>query len=132
MAKVKYIISFFLFLAVFLFIGESYTYFLENFQNSYTQVGYFLPTGESEQRMNSCILEKADDFGTSVFALEKKDQGAFSRTITIYASDGVKEVLRNEWNIKPGTVNSFFSGTTTLSFEPFEKATEKNSLFGLY
>ncbi len=125
MAKVKYIISFFLFLAVFLFIGESYTYFLENFQDSYTQVGYFLPTGESEQRMNSCILEKADDFGTSVFALEKKDQGAFSRTITIYASNGVKEVLRNEWNIKPETVNSFFSGTTTLSFEPFEKATEK-------
>lgn len=67
MAKAKYIILFFLFLAAFLFIGESYSYFLENFQNSYTQVGYFLPTGENEQRMNNDILEKARDFDTPSF-----------------------------------------------------------------
>ena len=126
MAKAKYIISFFLFLAAFLFIGESYSYFLENFQNSYTQVGYFLPTGENEQRMNNDILEKARDFDTPVFALEKTDAGAFSRTITVYvSSDAVKERLQNDWNIKAGNINSFFSGTTTFYFEPFEKATEK-------
>ena len=125
MARAKYIISFFLFLAAFLFIGESYNYFLENFQNSYTQIGYYLPTGENEQHMNSDILEKAKDFNASVFALEKTDAGAFSRTITIYSSDGIREILQNDWNIKSGNINSFFSGTTTFCFEPFEKATEK-------
>lgn len=125
MARAKYIISFFLFLAAFLFIGESYNYFLENFQNSYTQIGYYLPTGENEQHMNSDILEKANDFNASVFALEKTDAGAFSRTITIYSSDGVREILQDDWNIKSGNINSFFSGTTTFNFEPFEKATEK-------
>lgn len=108
MARAKYIISFFLFLAAFLFIGESYNYFLENFQNSYTQIGYYLPTGENEQHMNSDILEKANDFNASVFALEKTDAGAFSRTITIYSSDGVREILQNDWNIKSGNINSFF------------------------
>lgn len=125
MAKAKYIISFFLFLAAFLFIGESYNYFLENFQNSYTQIGYFLPTGENEQRMNNDILERASDFDASVFAIEKTDEGTFSRTITVYSSDGVKEILQNDWNIKSGNINSFFSGITTFHFEPFEKATEK-------
>lgn len=125
MTKAKYLIAFFLFVAAFLFIGESYTYFLENFQDSYTQVGYFLPTGESEQQMNRWILEKAKDFGTSVFALEKKEQGTFLRTITIYGSNDVEEVLQKEWNIQSGAVHSFFSGTTLLRFEPFEKATEK-------
>lgn len=125
MARAKYIISFFLFLAAFLFIGESYNYFLENFQNSYTQIGYYLPTGENEQHMNSDILEKANDFNASVFALAKTDEGAFSRTITVYSSDGVKEILQDDWNIKSGNINSFFSGTTTFCFEPFEKATEK-------
>ena len=110
MARAKYIISFFLFLAAFLFIGESYNYFLENFQNSYTQIGYYLPTGENEQHMNSDILEKANDFNASVFALAKTDEGAFSRTITVYSSDGVKEILQDDWNIKSGNINSFFSG----------------------
>ena len=68
MAKAKYIILFFLFLAAFLFIGESYSYFLENFQNSYTQVGYFLPTGENEQRFMSVVMLSKKDYkmiGTS-------------------------------------------------------------------
>lgn len=36
MAKAKYIIGFFLFLTAFLLTGESYTYFLGNFQDTYT------------------------------------------------------------------------------------------------
>lgn len=53
-------LRFFLFLSAFLFIGESYTFFLENFQNSYTQIGYYLPTGEAEEKMNEEIRKQAE------------------------------------------------------------------------
>ena len=122
----KYIIAFFLFLSAFLFIGESYTFFLENFQDKYTQVGYYLPTGESEEKMNGQIRKKAEEFNTAVFALDKEDGGAFSRTITVYGDETVKQYLKKDWNIENGTIKSFFSGTTTFYFEPFENATEKN------
>ena len=77
MSKAKYIITFFIFLAVLLFIGESYTFYLENFQDTYTQVGYFLPAGDSEQLMNKTILEKADEYEAPVFALEKNQMVFF-------------------------------------------------------
>lgn len=125
MRKSKYLIAFFLFLSAFLFIGESYTFFLENFQNKYTQVGYYLPTGKSEEKMNAQIRERAEAFDTTVFALDKENTGAFSRTIIIYGNEKVKNCLKEDWNIKEGTVKSFFSGTTTFFFEPFENADEK-------
>lgn len=125
MAKSKYIITFFLFLAAFLFIGESCSYFLENFQNSYVQVGYYLATGDSEKQMNRDISKQADAFHTAVFAMEKSEHGAFSRDITIYGDSGIENTLKKAWNIEPGTVSSFFSGTTTFAFEPFENAGEK-------
>lgn len=109
-----------------MFIGESYTFFLENFQNKYTQVGYYLPVGESEEKMNEHIQKKAGEFNTAVFALDKKNEGAFSRTITVYGDESVKKCLKKDWNIKNGTIKSFFSGTTTFCFKPFENATEKN------
>lgn len=125
MKKSKYIITFFLFLVAFLFIGESYTFFLENFQDKYTQVGYYLPTGESEEKMNEQIRRKAGEFNTAVFALDKEDGGAFSRTITVYGDETVKQYLKKDWNIEEGIIKSFFSGTTTFHFEPFENADEK-------
>lgn len=109
-----------------MFIGENYTFFLENFQNKYTQVGYYLPVGESEEKMNEHIRKKAKEFNTAVFALEKKNEGAFSRTITVYGNETIKKCLKKDWNIENGMVKSFFSGTTTFCFEPFENATEKN------
>lgn len=75
---------FFIFLSGFLFIGESYTFFLENFQDKYVQVGYYLETGDSEEEMRNTVLEKADEFNAKVFTISKKDGGAFSREITIY------------------------------------------------
>lgn len=125
MKKSKYIIAFFLFLSAFLFIGESYTFFLENFQDKYTQVGYYLPTGESEEKMNEHIRKKAEEYHTAVFVLDKEDGGAFSRTITVYGDEAVKNSLKKDWNIESGTINSFFLGTTTFRFEPFENADEK-------
>ena len=125
MSKAKYIISFFLFLSVFLFIGESCTFFLENFQAKYVQVGYFLMTGDSEEEMNGYIAEKAEEFGSAVFAIEKDDKGAFERTITVYADEPARQVLNEDWNIEEGTVQSFFSGKTTFRFQPFAAAGEK-------
>lgn len=125
MRKSKYVIAFFLFLSAFLFIGESYTFFLENFQNSYTQIGYYLPTGEAEEKMNEEIRKQAEAFDTAVFALDKENEGAFSRTIIVYGNEEVKKCLKDDWNIEAGTVRSFFSGTTTFLFEPFENADEK-------
>lgn len=125
MSKAKYIITFFIFLAVLLFIGESYTFYLENFQDTYTQVGYFLPAGDSEQLMNKTILEKADEYEAPVFALEKNQNGIFSRKITIYGNDEIREKLKSDWNIDDEPKKSFFSGTTVFEFQPFEKASEK-------
>lgn len=125
MSKAKYIISFFLFLSVFLFIGESYTFFLENFETKYVQVGYYLMTGDSEEEMNKYIADKAEEFGTEVFAIEKEDNGAYNRTITFYADEPARRVLKKDWNIEEGTVKSFFSGKTAFHFEPFDKAGEK-------
>ena len=124
MGKAKYILAFFLFFSAFLFIGESYTFFLENFQDAYTQVGYFLPTGWSEREMNRRIAQQAAAFDTQVFAMEKEDGGAFSRTITLYGNDAVWQRLKQDWNIREGTVHSFFSGETTFLFQPFDRAGE--------
>ncbi|MEE0515733.1 MAG: hypothetical protein UC961_08795 [Emergencia sp.] len=125
MAKVKYMITFFLFLTVFLFSGESYTFFLENFQEEYQQVGYFLPTGDNEKNMNRHILGKAKEFDAEVFALEKEERGAYNRKVIIYGTDGIADILKEDWGIEAGVKKSFFSGKTEFVFEPFEKAGEK-------
>jgi len=88
-------------------------------------VGYYIPTGESEEKMNRQIREQAEVFDTTVFALDKKNARAFSRTITIYGNEKVKKCLKADWNITEGTVKSFFSGATTFLFEPFENADAK-------
>lgn len=75
--------------------------------------------------MNRKIREQAEAFDTTVFALDKENEGAFSRTITIYGDKEVEKHLKEDWNITGGTVKSFFSGTTTFFFEPFENADEK-------
>ncbi|MFJ7826662.1 hypothetical protein [Psychrobacillus sp. NPDC096623] len=125
MTKVKTIIAFFIFLSGFLFIGESYTFFLENFQEKYVQVGYYLETGDSEEEMRTTILEKANEFNANVFTISKKDGGAFSREITIYGDETIQNMMKKDWGIEPGTISSFFSGKTTFIFKPFEEATEK-------
>ena len=62
MTKAKTMIAFFLFLAGFLFVGESHTFFLENFQDRYVQVAYYLETGDSEDEMRQTILDKAEKY----------------------------------------------------------------------
>lgn len=125
MSKVKIIIVFFLTLAGFLFIGESYTFFLENFQDSYVQVGYYLETGDSEEEMKKAILEGAKEYDSEVFAIVKEDGGAFSRKIIIYGNDKVRQNLKRDWNIEEGVTSSFFSGKTRFEFKNFNQATEK-------
>lgn len=114
MTKAKTIIALFLFLAGFLFIGESYTFFLENFQDSYVQVGYYLETGDSEDEMRSTILDKAKAYEAEVFTVGKEDGGAFSRRITVYGNEVVQKILKADWGIEQGTISSFFSGKTTF------------------
>lgn len=125
MTKAKTIIAFFLFLAGFLFIGESYTFFLENFQDSYVQVGYFLETGDSEDGMRSAILNKANEYEALVFTIDKEDGGAFSRKVIVYGNKATQKILKEDWSIEEGTISSFFSGKTTFIFKPFEETTEK-------
>lgn len=125
MTKSKTIIAFFLFLAVFLFIGESNTFFLENFQDSYVQVGYYLETGDSENEMRSEILKKSKEYNAQVFTISKEDGGAFSRKIIVYGNEAVQKNLKEDWGIEEGTISSFFSGKTTFIFKPFEEAGEK-------
>lgn len=125
MAKAKYIVLFFLFLAAFLFIGESYSFFMENFQDSYTQVGYFLSAGDSALEMKHQISEQAKAYKTTVFALEKPDSGVFLRRIIIYADQGARERLKKDWGIEEGSVKSFFSGRTEFIFKAFAEASEE-------
>lgn len=125
MTKMKTIIAFFLFLAGFLFIGESYTFFLENFQDSYVQVGYYLETGDSENEMRSEIQKKSSEYNAEVFTINKEDGGAFSRKITVYGNEAVQKNLKEDWGIEEGTIFSFFSGKTKFIFKPFEEAGEK-------
>ncbi len=125
MTRAKTIITFFLFLAGFLFIGESYTFFLDNFQDRYVQVGYYLETGDAEVRMRETIINKAREYEAEVFAIRKEDGGAFSRTITVYGNETVRETLKTDWGIEEGTISSFFSGDTTFEFKPLDEATEK-------
>lgn len=125
MNKVKHIIIFILFLSAFLFIGESYTFYLENFQSDYIGVNYYLETGDLESEMNNHIYEQASTYNTSVFAIDKIDKGAFERKIVVYGDEEVFKTLENDWNISEKTVKSFFSGTTTFEFEPFYNADER-------
>lgn len=125
MTRAKSMIAFFLFLAGFLFVGESHTFFLENFQDRYVQVAYYLETGDSEEEMRRTILQKADEYDAEIFALKKEDGGAFSRTITVYGNENVWHTLQADWGIEEGTTSSFFSGKTTFIFEPYAETTEK-------
>lgn len=125
MTKAKTMIAFFLFLAGFLFVGESHTFFLENFQDRYVQVAYYLETGDSEDEMRQTILDKAEKYEAEAFTIQKENGGAFSRTITIYGNEAVQQNLKSDWGIEQGTISSFFSGKTTFVFKPYAETTEK-------
>lgn len=125
MAKAKYIISFFLFLSVFLIIGESYNFYLDNFQDDYISVHYYLETGDSTSEMNATIFEQAKLNDINVFAIEKINNGPFESEIVVYGDEEVVDILKSDWGITNDLVHSFFSGTTVFEFNSFDQASEK-------
>jgi hypothetical protein len=122
MTRAKFIISFFIFLSAFLFIGESYTFFLENFQESYQCVHYFLAPGDEPQELKRAIIEKSAEYDAPIFTMQKENGGAFSRTVILYGEETIWETLEKDWNIHEGVVSSFFSGKTTFIYKPFSDA----------
>lgn len=52
-------------------------------KSKYTQVGYYLPVGESEEKMNEHIQKKAEEFNTATFASDKKNAGHTDKRISL-------------------------------------------------
>ena len=119
MVRAKFIIAFILFLSAALFIGEVYSFFLSDFESKYANTGYWAIADDEEEKIKDMVIEMTgEDF--PVFALEKEPQGAFSRTVTVFANEAGKSALVSGiMNIREGEKKSFFTGTTTFIFEDF-------------
>lgn len=122
MAKAKTIVSFFIFLFGFLIIGESNTFYLENFQDSYQQVGYYLEVGDSEEKMRDSIIEKSKEFDAPIFTMVKEDGGIYNRKIILYGDKTIWSKLKKDWGIVEGNHHSFFTGNTNFEFKDFSDA----------
>ena len=123
MIRAKFVIAISIFITASLFIGEAYSFFLNDFEGKYSSTGYWVYSEEEKELVKDMVISMTEEENLPVFSLKKESKGAFSRTVTIYANDAAKNILKDSiMQIKTGDKKSFFTGTTKFIIDDFDKA----------
>lgn len=117
----KYIISIIITLLVFAFIGESYVWYINGFENEYDYVTFYLQKDTTQTEMITDLKTVAQKHNVNIFTVKRTIKSAFEENIDIYASPDVKENLLKQSNIAVGYYHSIFLGTISINIHSFEE-----------
>lgn len=113
MRKVKYSISVFVLLLVFIFNSELY----QNYFQMFTEQFYYFDVIDVEDKKGlfEMVEVLAEEHGTNVFCATYTTNSVYDSTLNIYADMETKENLEKKYYISEGRHNSFFSGVTQVA-----------------
>lgn len=123
MKRIKYCICILLIAAGFLFNGELFTLYLDNFQESYYQSTFAfaeLPSDLTNQEMVEDFLKAGEENNVDFFMIDSQIKSAYQKEITIYGTENARKQIE-EHRIAEDKYRSFFLGTTTVRFENFDQ-----------
>lgn len=132
MKKVKLIMGLLIFLIVFIFIGETYSWHIDSFETEYDYVTMYKNPKITQSEMLDDIVRIAAEENVEVFTVERKIENIFSVHLKIYGTNKVKKYLLDNSNVKPGVLNSIFLGQIKVNNLSFEKIPDVNKIEAYY
>ncbi|MGL5870697.1 MAG: DUF1430 domain-containing protein, partial [Clostridium chrysemydis] len=117
MKKTKVLVSFFIIFFGFLFIGESYQFYLNGFERNFSHTTMYLQDYIEEDEMVKDILDTAKKNNVEIFTLYTDIKSSLLQEIIIYGTSGVKSDLNKNYDIHENRYNSLLTGTTEIKFK---------------
>lgn len=122
MQKIKILICILLLAVGFLFNGELYMLYLDNFQESYYQSNFYIEN--TNKSLNKEIIQEFESAGekyeTEFFVIDRKLESAYETEIIIYGTDKALKYLQTK-DIRNGTFNSLFFGQAKVKYKYFSE-----------
>lgn len=130
MKKVKYMFALLLLLLIWTVSGEIY----QNYFRTFTEQFYYFDIGVIPDQSDAySLLERtASDHGANVFAVSYEEQSARAASLKVFVAPESKKLLAEQYDIKEGSYNSFFSGETRVSVIDFDEIAEEEELQRYY
>lgn len=123
MKKIKGVVCMILFAAGFLFNGELYIFYLDNFQNNYYYAAVSFQKVESDVtdgEIAEDFLKTAERYDVDFFMVNNKIKSSYETDIEIYGTQGALEYLADH-EIAPNEYTSLFVGRTRVCHMDFSQ-----------
>lgn len=119
MKKIKWLIGAFVIMICFVMNSEMYQNYIRYFTNDF----YYLDIEEFEDRdkLAKVLTETSDKFKAYVFSVKRSDISPKRCDANIYADKEAYEYISENYDIKVGEYNSFFSGKTNIVANNFSE-----------
>lgn len=117
MRWIKLLITTLIMFVSLLVIGEGRMLSLENFYEPFDSTTIHINPRISEEVTIDAIYASADKHNVEVFTLVETPQGTLSNMKTIYGTDGVERLIREQIDLKEGRYDSLFLGELTFTFK---------------
>ncbi len=119
MKKIKYIISIFCFLLVFILTSELYQNYLSNFMDDF----YYFSVGEQNDstEVYDLVAKLSNENNIGVFLVDYKTETTYSAKLDVYMNQKAKEELETKYNISDGIYKSLFSGNSEIHCYDYEE-----------
>lgn len=121
MKKIKIIVVFLLIIIGFMFNGELFILYLDNFQNSYYQSGFDFANRDpdiEEEEVIQDFLNAGKEYNVDFFFVDSRIVSAYFKEITIFGTPHALKTLKAK-GILEGKHNSLFMGETKVKYEDF-------------
>lgn len=123
MQKIKILILTIILFVGFVFNGELYMLYLNNFQECYYQAGFaleHLPKETSDDEIINDFIDTGEEYDVDFFVVDKKIRTANATEYTIYGTEYALQYLQLH-DIKEGKNKSLFFGEATIYYEAYSK-----------
>lgn len=121
MKKIKFGLAFILFIMVFIFVGEYFMYYLDNFQENYYRANFYFENLPNEMEEDTIIQDfklAADKNKTDFFTVDFIISSDYQKEIFVYGTYGALKYLKSH-EIKEKRYSSLFSGNTDVFLVDF-------------
>lgn len=130
MKKVKYILSIFIILICFILGGELFQNYVGSFSN---QFYYFdLYNIDNREEVFRLLSEISDENDVGIFTVNNQTIDTLNYKSDIMLAEKASSILKSKYNISPGRYDSFFSGTTDITFSDFSEIINDSSIERYY
>ena len=130
MKKIKWLIGAFMIIICFVMNSEMYQNYILDFTNDF----YYLDIESYEDRdkLVKVLTEASNRFKAFVFSVERNDISPQRCEADIYADEEAYKFISENYNIKIGKYNSFFSGQTDVAVHSFSEVSDHPGIIRFY